>query len=346
MRLRHSHAGAVTAAFIVVAFQGCATPPSTTEMAEDYREGRSLALETFDQMRVRCHQDYTAGSAELNACLDAAHEWYRTHMAEVNKIYRDALDGKWNSVRQRRERLERELLEMLPNFEELKDLFELVSSESSMIGVGNGVHRSTFFPSDMPGAIGNPVPIETETYDFSGSFQITRNDVVDEATIGGSLDLHITQAGLESSGKVVSGLLTATFTNNETIQMTVIKKAGNTFNTDSSGVGSLSVWVDLQHSINEWDSIMFDTNRLTFDLRIDVSGQMILTPPAPRDHTPMPHSDYNNDGQLEYNTDFGAYLLGHAAHSDDADINADGIWDQEDIDLWIGDFLYDERNLQ
>lgn len=337
--------GALIATASLLSLPGCAAPPTHEEMARDYRLGRSLALETLDGMRERCRQDFAEGSQELTTCLQTAHDWYRTHMQEINLIYRKALDGKWNEVRERRERLERELLEMLPNFEELKDLFEQIQLQGSMTGTGSGLHRNTFFPSSPVSPIGNPVPIEVETYNFAGSFLFTRGGVSEPATIGGELDLHISQNGLQSSGKIASGLLTATFSNSETLQMVVIKKSGNTFSTDANGNGSISFWVDVEHSLEEWDSILFDQNLLTFELQIDASGQMTLSPPPPSPHRPMPHSDYNGDGNLNYNSDFGAYLVGHAANQDEADINADGVWDQEDIDLWIGDFLYDEGQL-
>lgn len=260
-------------------------------------------------------------------------------MEGTNETYNDALDGHWNSVRERRERLEKELLDLLPDFDGLKELFEFLNTQGSFTGTGTGVFRHVFVPTP----IGGPVPVQVETYDFSGSISVERDGYSEVASVTGSLDLHINLNGLQSNGKIAAGSFVASFANGQSATLTVIKNAGNIFSTDSSGVGDMSFVVDFDHSLPQWEAILFGTYWLRADLTIDSSGQMTLSSPTPAPHSPMEHSDYNNDGILEYNSDFAAFLMGYAAFEDRADINADGVWNQDDIDLWVGDFTYDEE---
>lgn len=51
-----------------------------------------------------------------------------------------------------------------------------------------------------------------------------------------------------------------------------------------------------------------------------------------------PYTDYNLDGVLDLTTDFAAFIADHGAMIISADINADGEWDQDDIDQWLQHF--------
>lgn len=85
----------------------------------------------------------------------------------------------------------------------------------------------------------------------------------------------------------------------------------------------------------------------TFNLLLFAAAMhhVLPTPRTVAPFTPMAHSDYNNDGVLDYITDFTAFLNGYTAQEDRADINVDGVFNQADIDLWIWDFEYDEEHL-
>lgn len=64
----------IAAVLTTACVPGCSTAPTPTEVRDAYREARDVFMETYDQLRARCHADYPAGSEGLNTCLTAARQ--------------------------------------------------------------------------------------------------------------------------------------------------------------------------------------------------------------------------------------------------------------------------------
>jgi len=323
---------------------GCATAPTTPEINQAYRDWRAFTDESYETMMAACQ---SLQGQEKADCEENARQWRIAQYTLINQGYRDALDGEWDSLRERRKQIEEELLEMLPNFPEIRDIFNI---QGSMAG-NSGLHRQVVGYTD----IGDPVPIELTTYNFSGSVGIGRIDqagaeYVDSASTSGFLELQISFDGLEATGKVRSGTLVASMGNGETATLTVLKDATNRIVTDSQGRGSIVFLANLDHSLPGWDALLMDTQRIYLPVQVVSDTSLLIdsedsaaTTIAPFE--PMSHSDYNMDGFLDYNSDFAAFLSDHYIQSPRADINVDGAWDQADIDLWIWDFENDQIRL-
>ncbi len=327
-------------------FSGCATPPTREEIRQAYRDYRDDIDDAYNNLIEAC--DTLEGQAKAD-CIASAMEWRRAAYTLANEGYHDAINERWEDLRERKRLLEKELLEMLPNFPDLDEIFNLTGALDLS---NNGQYRIVVGSSP----IGGPIPVEVLSYDFTGNITIDREAddgtmFADPASCTGSLDMNISFTGLQASGVVRSGSLVATMGNGQQVTLTVVKDTGNTITTDVNGIGSMVFLAKYSHTLAEWEALLPELHRVYLPVRIVSSNNMIVNSNDSQLGTivpfePMVHSDYNQDGSLDYNTDYVAFLAGHLANEDMADVNHDFIWDQEDIDLWIWDFENDLEHIQ
>ena len=291
---------------------------------------------------------------EQSACKQTAREWRDNQLDNMFTGWQDAINEDWDSARERKRKLEEELQEILPNWPDIQDLIDLINGSGT--GSSGGQFRYVMTaPAGQGGpssgaSIGDPVPIEVETYSFTGQIDIDRDGSLDSASCSGTLNMNLNFEGLSVNGSVTAGSFTAAFAGGNEAVITVLRASDNRIVTDASGYGSIVFLASFNHSMNEWDAILQSRVRVYMPVRVLSDGSMVIDSADSQidefaSHTPFPYTDYNHDGQWEYNADMASYLIGHSVHEDIADINRDGAWDQADIDLWISDFEFDANRM-
>jgi hypothetical protein len=326
---------------------GCSTPPKTAEINKQYQIFRNGVWVAYYKMMEGCD---ILPEDEQAACTQMAREWRDNQLDNMFNGWQDAINKDWDSARERKKNLENQLQEILPNWPDVQNLIDLIVVNGT--GSSGGQFRYVMTaPAGQGGStggtpIGDPIPIEVETYNFTGQMDIDREGSLDSASCSGTLNMNLSFQGLSVGGSVTAGSFTAAFAGGNEAVITVLKASDNRIVTDESGYGSIIFLASFSHSMNEWDAILPSKVRVYMPVQVLSDGSMVIDSADSQidefvNYTPFPYTDYNQDGQWEYNTDMASYLIGHSSWDDLADINRDGVWDQSDIDLWISDFDFD-----
>lgn len=333
---------------------GCANPPTPAQIEQKYQDGKILIEEAYHLMVASCRENYPPGSDAQTQCLQAADEWRQTQYTLALAARDDAYAENWASARRRKEQLEKQLQDMLPNWPEIKELITIIDNGSAQATGTPGGTR--FVAADtLPGGaapIGGeiPVPIELQSYAFIGQIQFDWGGSTVSAPFSGTLNIHGSQTGLSYSGVVRSGTLEATFPGGVGARLVVVKEPSNIISTDASGEGHMVFLADLEHDLESWDSILSSRYRIFVPITVDAQGVIMIDTTSEQiasmlPYAPRPYTDYNLDGTYDFQSDFNAFIADFALHHPATDVNLDGIWNQSDVDQWVIEFNEDQAGM-
>lgn len=119
---------------------GCATAPTPQEIETQTDDVIRTINRVMDEAVGRCNGD--------QSCINTVNQHRQELIAKAIEARLEALQENWQDARERRRELEREILELLPNFPDLKPVIDLIYGSSST--------SSTILDFDIDG---NPVLI-------------------------------------------------------------------------------------------------------------------------------------------------------------------------------------------
>jgi hypothetical protein len=267
----------------------------------------------------------------------------------------DAYNENWASARRRKEQLEKELQNMLPNWPEIRDLITIIDNGSAS-GTGTPTGTPRYVADVNPHFSGTieveliPVPIELQTYSFSGQIQLDWSDMTVSAPFSGSLELRGTRTGPEYSGVIHSGTLEATFAGGVQARLVIIGSSSNIISTDASGNGQMAFLAEFEHDLESWESIVFSRHRILVPIQMNSQGVITIDTTSEEvesmlPYAPRPYTDYNLDGAYDFQSDFNAFLADFSQQHIATDINVDRVWNRVDIDRWVTEFDEDEAGM-
>lgn len=194
--------------------------------------------------------------------------------------------------------------------------------------------------------------LEATAWVISGSVTYWEDGVTVTSSVDGQLDLakDVSVPG-GTHWNVISGVVTVTLDDGSSVDMFVTSEEGNSIFTDSTGSGELNILFENHYSSGPWSAVLpfYNRMRLPVDLTTEEAiviqtGWVAVADLVP--HVPWPASDYNGDGVLDFDTDFAAFMDGLNNQEPLADVNNDGLWNDDDIDLWISRFWEDYHATQ
>jgi hypothetical protein len=181
----------------------------------------------------------------------------------------------------------------------------------------------------------------------SGSFGFVSGHLSASATVAGSLS--ITGAMLSDGrymGQVISGAMTVSIPSFGVSTLTVVSDTANVIDIPPAGTGTITVLFAMSHSYVAWNAILPGYARFQLPVTRDSNGAFAIQfgPTLISDlipFTPLPLSDYNGDGVLDYTTDLAAFMQDWSQQRIIADRDDNEIWNSNDIDLWTEIFWHD-----
>ncbi len=221
---------------------GCSTPPTTVEINKQYQVFRNGVWVAYYKMIEGCD---ILPEDEQAACTQMAREWRDNQLNNMFSGWQDAINKDWDSARERKENLEKELQEILPNWPDVQDLIDLIVSGT---GSSGGQFRYVMTAPAGGTSIGDPIPIEVETYSFTGQIDVDREGSLDSASCSGTLNMNLSFQGLSVNGSVTAGSFTAVFAGGSEAVITVLKASDNRIVTDAEGYGSIVFLASFEHS--------------------------------------------------------------------------------------------------
>lgn len=340
---------AIVCAGTVLSISGCQSRPTIDEIDDLHDIAVRDAKLFLAEASRGCREAFPQGSPERTECLQDVMRIYLDLRDHIERTRIEAYNENWRSARRSREQIEERLRGLIPNWPDVQDILDRIpmNLEFHAIGVPAG---GTFVYEGQPVGGGtlpiNPTPIQATTYHFTGDASFLRDGELVESSITASLDIQISLDGLEATGKVHAGSLTADFGGGFEAAFMVLNEAGNTLSTDAAGTGWMTFRASFSHTEEAWEAILPSTPRLRFPITIDSAGVITIDSgfAAWEDYyipRMRPYTDYNLDGVLDLTTDYAAFIADFGAMAQGADINADGEWDQDDINLWIQHFYED-----
>lgn len=272
------------------------------------------------------------------ACIAAVNEWYREMLQDVLDGYRDAIRENWKDAYERRKAWEDKLREMIPTWPDLKTLLP----KKGVIGSINLTTTS----------LGSGSPSEAALWDttikLSGTSVFT-NTLSATAEITGTISMSgFTAADGSRSADIYSGSIVATINGGDDMMtMTLETDPRNHLVLGANNTGTLTMIVTREISDKRWNALVpyyiqvqLPVTRLPDDtLTISMNGVKLT---AITGHRPFTITDYNGDGIRDYSSDYAIFLADHGVGAPRADMNEDGIFDQDDLDMWTNLFLIDK----
>ncbi len=333
---------------------GCQSPPTTEEIHKEYQYFYNQLEEQYQKMLIECEKVYT-DPEERKACKSLALSWRNERWTELQRAEESAVNEEWEEARERRKALEEKLREMLPDFPDLRDIFEpLIIGGSMDIDITATPMQQQHYAMSLTGGdiIHASTPNSPVRYRLSGTTALDSDTMSMTMDMGGllSMTLDTDQFGA-TFGFVHTGYLHSTAIDGTEITLTIVDDPQNIVETDNNGVGWITLLTTMEHSDEEWNAILPYYNRVRFPLEVQPNGSLDINTHGwvPTDmyvpYIPWASSDYNMDGTLDYDTDFPAFLEDFDEEDLRADQNVDGVWDQEDIDLWLNRFWTDYDNM-
>lgn len=191
--------------------------------------------------------------------------------------------------------------------------------------------------------------LEGQTWPVDGTVSVEYAGDAMDADVTGSLGLVPSPVPSGSSGDawaVVSGSLTVKTGGSTLLTMSVLTDATNRIEVDSRGAGTIRVLFGNEYSHEAWAAVLPYYNRVELPISLAPDGTFHietgwieagdLVP-----YSPWPASDYNQDGVYEYISDLAAFMADFNAQEPLADQDINGVWNQNDIDLWTERFWED-----
>jgi hypothetical protein len=332
---------------------GCASAPSPAEIELQTDDVIRTIDRVMDEAVARCNGD--------EACIREVNQERNRLKSLALEARLNALAENWRDARERRREFERELLEILPNFPDLRDVIDLINSDisahdsviqlnvegtptrqpqgSGSLGYANAGSYTRHAGSQ--GAAG----FRRQTYRFTG----TASAAFDAQTVSGAVDFEaVLDESTAASGAFHASLRSGAGTWQSgpiSAAITVHPLGANSAVIPASGPGMLRVLLEFDYSSDAWAAVLPVYQTLNVPVtRVD--GRIVLSDEpfellefAP--HIEHPASDFHRDGVLHHPTDLAAFLAGVSSQQTLADMNHDGVWDSADYVLWDAVFFYD-----
>ncbi len=186
-------------------------------------------------------------------------------------------------------------------------------------------------------------PATSRNWSMNGVITITKDDATVDITLTGILELLPDDDMLGRHWCIRSGSLEVSALGSPLVQLTLLNDEENSITIEESGGGGRFIALFMaRYAPGPWSLALPNLYRLK--LPVDLTDHILamrlpatsVTDLAP--FQPRSTSDFNEDGVLEYSSDFAAYLRDFDLHTPLADMNDDDQWNGDDIDLWIDSF--------
>jgi len=330
---------------------GCATPTDDTiEMRS--LTARELIWQDYHMAVACCEANHGKGTQEYTDCVNQADKTRDDALQHVREGRQDALNDNWEAAREHDRAWQETLQDMCPDFPDIRDITEPFIQNGLMNIEAVGMPGRSLYLRE-PIMAEEPDPqFHVDQYNFVGIASLDSPDLECTLDLDGSLIIRRDEVyGEDVFGVIKRGALVGTALDGTTITLTVIDNPGNTIEVDETGAGWMHVLTWMEHSDIEWDFALINYNRIRLPVTIEEDGSIaintgwVLTDEYVP-YAPWACSDYNRDGQLDFETDYAVYLADFDLQYVATDMNGDDIWNDDDIVIWTDRFQedYDHMN--
>lgn len=341
--------GALVMATVVLWPAGCQSPPNRDDTLDTIHVYQDRLKKERQEALKLCGDD--------QACQTEMRQVFVELEQRSLELELQVIDEDWQDARDTRKALRDRLIEIIPQYPDIRDLLEdlinILSDETGEIDMNaTAVVSST---KHDPGSQMNAMRIN---YDISGWLDVSDWVISGPMNFAGELDVTgafaIDRTGMTSfSGRVTSGWITLVLPDGTTIDATVYNDVlGGLESTISTtaGVGEASLVLELDRALLDdyprWGVLIDSPTIIRVPIEMDSNKNISLHYGPARlgdllPYEPWPASDYNDDGQLDEPSDTAAFMSGWSAGEALADSDFDGDHDSEDIALWLSRFQED-----
>lgn len=279
------------------------------------------------------------------SCVDYWKNWAAEQHTLSEAVRRSIIQEDFQHARQQNDEWQKTIRQTVPTWPDIKDLIpyhkdtpttpDVTGKPVQPAGGGSTQQGAPVVPAAylITGTVALEDPVYPASLRVAGSFRISG-----QFTSDGGLNASITGGSLN-----VTELNTG-----EVITLAIDPDVRNRITIDGAGSGRIE-FVSITSVTNEmWDLVLPRYLRLSFPVVRQSNGTLRLVADHARlgdlmPFTPYYVTDYDRNGVRDHAPDLAAYLTGRAAHEERADVNADGVWNQADIDQWESMFLDDSQ---
>jgi hypothetical protein len=370
----------IAASGALFSLSGCRSrPPSVPEIERQYNEGHRQLKEIYDQMMKGCRESADPASCEsaVRAWYLAALDELRAIQYEsINKNWDDAYER-----RKALEEALRQLIPAFPKIKDITLPFAPQSSVSfdltgtpitmsdpcepiiavvagmnpgyesvnlaSSASLSTAVSQNPCFMAVGNGSGTYALALAGQTLTINGTAALANDEFSTTASIAGSIALAGAVLDDQSyTGVVQSGVLTVNIAYGGIATLQVVPDDANVIDIAPNGAGTVTTLFTLAHSDVAWNAVLPGYVRIQLPVTRAANGALTIqfgpTPTADLvPFQPHPLSDYNGDGVWDYASDLAEFMIDFADQRLIADIDDNGIWDSNDIDLWTNIFWHD-----
>jgi len=332
---------------VALGFVGCSTlnPPDRDDTL------RTIDKE-WEELRRKEQQEIKNCNGDPDCIKKVREDFYKLRQ-DLNKLKQKVIEEDWEDARDARKKLRDRIIDLIPKYPDLKEFLEWLLKQLDEEKVSadlQGVPTSIKVPGGPKSAVGDP--LATVDYAVSGKIEIFDWSLDGPVQITGpmNIDYFVGAAGVD--GTVNSGSLTLALGNGSTLTAPLYQDpTGNirsSVSVDSAGVGYLTLAFDIDSNlfVGNWGAVAMTPSLVRIPVVLSPSYKLTFytEETAIADLFPyeaFPASDYDGDGLLDPEADYAAFTIGIGEKHPLADIDADGDWDQDDVDMWWSDFLTD-----
>lgn len=271
--------------------------------------------------------------------------WKIQQVGKLSDVYIHVIQEDFDHARQQHDEWEKKIRETIPTWPDIKDLIPYHKDTPTTPDVTGKPVQPAGGGSTQQGA-----PVVPAAYLITGTVALDEPAYPASLRVAGSFRISgqfTSDGGLEAA--ITGGSLNVTELNTgEVITLAIDPDVRNRITIDGAGLGRIE-FVSVTSVTNEmWDLVLPRYLRLSVPVVRQTNGTLRLVADHARlgdlmPFTPYYVTDYDRNSVREHAPDLAAYLTGHAAHEERADVNSDGVWDQADIDQWESMFLEDSR---
>jgi hypothetical protein len=250
-----------------------------------------------------------------------------------------------------RKEWEKKLRDMIPSWPDLKEVLPwggLVGNLDVQTTALGSVPPAQSSTSDGGGQVALLMGPHTwsSTVKLQGSFSMTYAAGTVTADVSGALLLTGQTTSTGRQAEVYAGTVIIETSDGDLVTLTVEKDA-NVLQLDGSDNGHITFVVTREISDEAWNAVLpyFIRIHLPVHRNADDTLSIVMnnaTLSQLTNRTKFAVTDFNHDG-IRNAVDRVAFLAGHAAQQERADMDGDQNWDQDDIDAWDERFLRDTQ---
>lgn len=330
---------------------GCTGPPTPSEINENF-DSRENNLRRWRDSALRACE----GTLNPSQCKSDVNHKYIEGLLKLHDAKNKALDESWDEARKAREEWDKAWREKLKEIgtPSIKDLLKsgVITTDIMLVpehlvparGGAGGQGGST---SNGSGGVYYDPPCIYQSIDVDGSVATDTGTSQYSTVVHGSMVVcwDTTAEPGTLRGELISGEL-GLWTTYPPITLTLDTTSIRVIEANESGAGRIQAWFNISIPFAPWAAIMRDSIYLDLPLTYSSENGFALELNAasvdslvPRYRSPF--SDFNHDNVYNHTADLAAFMTAFNFQDPVTDRNADGVWNQADIDLWNDEFFRD-----